>query len=232
MCVERIRSGPSSGFALIEVIGAALLLVAVLAAAMHSSMDAASGDEVVRAGLFVRVDNALARISGDFERGDLDPIPAAGDSVAYQMPVDPDGDGSMLDADGQVQWGTEQDGVAVAGAKVTIRFVADRVLSEPALAFDLNRDGDTTDLFDLGHLERVLPDGSIIPLTGTWILQPNLNHGADIDGDGVADPIFSSDATGLKTIAALDVTLAVELTQQKWIVQRTRKTILCQNDVH
>jgi len=196
------RNAPAdrrAGLTLVEVVGPTLLIAAVLSAAMHAAVDLASGSAVVRAGIFVRVDRALERIAGDLERGDLDPIPAAGDSITI--------------------------------ARTTIRFVTDRTISEAAQGVDLNGDGDRKDRFDLGHLEADRPDGTKEPLTGAWLLQPALNHGGDLDGDGVPDPIFSADTTQSKTTATLDVTVAVKLTETKWIVERKKKTILCGNDV-
>jgi hypothetical protein len=197
-----------AGFTLVEVVGSTLLVTAVLSAAMHASADLASGSEAVRADLFVRVDRALARTAGDLKRGDLGPIPAAGDSISYQVPADCD------------------------GARTTIRLVTDRTISEAAQDFDLNGDGDRNDRFDLGHLELDRPDGTKEPLTGAWLLQPALNHGGDLDGDGVPDPIFSTDTTQPQTTATLDVTVAVKLSDTKWIVERKKKTILCGGDMH
>jgi hypothetical protein len=218
------------GFTLLEAIIAAAIAAAILGAAMHDTLYSAVGTEVVRSNLFVRVDNAIRRIATDFERGELDLPGAAGDTLAYQLPVDPDGDGSFLDASGAIQWGILDNGVPIAGGKATLRFVADDVLDEEALSVDLNGDGDKKDRFDHGHLERVLPDGSIERLTGAWILQPNGNHGADLDNDGLADPIFSLDTSGQKTLANVSLTIAVPLAGRNWMVERVAKTFLCQND--
>jgi hypothetical protein len=88
------------------------------------------------------------------------------------------------------------------------------------------------DTFDYGHLERVLPDGTTLPLTGTVFLQPAGTHGGDVDGDGVADPIFFADTSGARTRTTIDLTAASELNPRNWVVERSRKTILCQNDLH
>jgi hypothetical protein len=230
------------GSTLLEVIVAAVILAAIIATAVHPAIDQAAGTEVVRSSLFVRVDDATQRILGEIEPGEIDTPPATGDSLSWQVPIDPDGDGSCLDADGAIQWGMRKNGVAVAGARATVRFVIDRVLDEAKLAYDLNGDGDQKDRFDQGHLERQAPDGTIERLTGSWLLQPTGNHGGDLDGDGVADPIFAlaqvadpslpPGSAGAKTIASLDLTVAIRLTNRSWVVSQIRRTILCQNDVH
>jgi hypothetical protein len=232
MSAERGRDRRAAGFTLIEAIIAAAIAAAILGALMQKTIDSGVGTEVVRANLFVRVDNAIRRIAGDFERGELDPPAATGDSLAYQLPIDPDGDGSFLDANGAVQWGIVSGGVPLSGGRATLQFVADASVDEALLAVDLNGDGDKKDRFDQGHLERRLPDGTVETLTGPWILQPTGSHGGDLDGDGRADPIFSLDTSSQKTLAHVALTVAIALAGKSWMVERVDKTFLCQNDAH
>jgi hypothetical protein len=220
-----------AGMTVVEMVVAVAIFCSIVATAIHPTIDASAGTEIVRADLFVRVDDALQAVADDIERGDLDPPTAQGDTLAYQVPIDPDGDGSYLDADGAVQFGMKKNGVSVIGQRATFKFVADRVLSEATLKFDLNGDGDLKDKFDQGHLVRVLPDGKTEQISGSWILQPNGNHGGDLDGDGVADPIFSITTGTGRTTATLDVTAAIRLADRAWIVTRTRRRVLCPNDV-
>jgi len=236
---EATRAESSRGVTLIEAIVAAVILTAILTTAIKSTTDQTAATEAVRSSLLVRAELAEQKVLVELEEGLIDSPPATGDSLAWQVPIDPDGDGSFLDAEGAIQWGMVRGGVATSGARATVRFAGDRVLDEKLLAFDLNGDRDKKDLFDQGHLERVGPDGAIDELTGSWILQPVGNHGGDLDGDGVGDPIFAlrdvSDPifgrapTGAKTIATVDLTVAVRLTRANWIASRMRRSVLCQN---
>src|SRR5262249_7843218 len=150
-----------------------------------------AGAASVRSNYFSRVDRALRAIATDFERGRLDPPGATGDSLSYQLPLEPAQDAARDAEPGATGWGIAATGAPVRGGKATLRFVCDAVLEEGSLGVDLNGDGDQRDRFEQGHLEQLLPDGGIEQLTGAWILQPADDHGADLDGDGRLDPLFS-----------------------------------------
>jgi hypothetical protein len=229
MCAERGRSG---GFTLVEALGATVITFTIVAAAIQSAIGAGSGTELIRSSLFVRTDDALRRISDDLERADLDPLPGGGDRVAFELPIDADGNGSFYDAHDALEWGAVVNGKAVLGARTAFQFATDSTVDEATLGCDLNGDGDRLDRFDVGHLERVKPDGSVEPLTGATILQPAGNHGGDLDGDGVADPLFAVDTAGAKSIVTVDLFAATKRSERDWILLRQRKTLLAANDVH
>ena len=147
-----------------------------------------------------------------------------------EQAVDSDGDGSLIGADGRPQWGGRVGGAAVAGARTQARYVLVRTVDEAALATDINRDGDQVDRFDLGRLERVEPDGTLIQMIGGLVAQPNGNWGGDLDGDGVADPLFAVNDVGAIRRARFDLSLAVPIGGGAWVVQRTQRDVVCVND--
>ena len=68
---------------------------------------------------------------------------------------------------------------------------------ESASGDDLNNDGDTVDVFEVGQIRRRIWDATdpTVPpadlgLGPTNILQEQCNWGGDLDGDGFNDPIF------------------------------------------
>ena len=79
---------------------------------------------------------------------------------------------------------------------------------EPSTTFDevhahqdLNRDGDQTDVFDVGQIVRLTwdtaqPNDTLdsLGLGPTNVLQERCHRGSDLDADGFADPLFLWDA--------------------------------------
>lgn len=117
-----------------------------------------------------------------------------GAGLSYQVPVDPEHTGSFLGSSGP-RWGSQVAGGEVEGAYGAVSFVRSIEITEAERKFDLNRDGDQDDTFDLGRI--VLqgwsgnPAESIrINLTPSIILQEKWAYGSDLDGDGFEDPMF------------------------------------------
>jgi len=228
-----VRAEPRSrrGSSLIETTIAMAVLLTILGALLRGALATAGGIDVTAAHIRVQVDAAVDRVVGELEFADLAaPAPDA-TAIACALPIDPDGDGSVLDAAGAVQWGANVGGVPTPGVQVVVRWTFDRVLSEAALALDVNGDGDTLDSFDLGRLERVEADGGVARLTGNWVAQPTGARGGDIDGDGVADPLFSIDASGASRRAIVDATMLFQAGPRAWLFRRSRRSVLCLNDV-
>jgi prepilin-type N-terminal cleavage/methylation domain-containing protein len=149
-----------------------------------------------------------------------------GDRVlSYRLPVDFDADGDVVAETGDIEWGVElphpqgpfhsvaldanqldgdddQDGATDANAfTVTLRFVAVErwEYDERATGIDLNGDHQLDDVFEVGHLEKVIRGGPtatgqvpdlVVTLTPDVVLQRKGADVSDIDEDGIPDPLF------------------------------------------
>jgi len=110
------------------------------------------------------------------------PMDDAGqDWVQFVVPVDPDGDGDVLDGDLNIEFGALREDTApyhfldgsyddpdsVETFTITYRFASAGVYySEPAHSVDRNGDGDTEDVFHLGHIEAVYSTGTALDEDG------------------------------------------------------------------
>lgn len=127
-----------------------------------------------------------------------------GTGFSYRVPVDPDGNvpPNYLDGD-ELRWGAWiRIGPGGALAPSTDGWSA--VVFEPVFEVredetgdDINHDGDTTDVFDVGQIRRrswstADPDVPVfaLGLGPTAVLQEQCAYGSDLDGDGFDDPIF------------------------------------------
>jgi len=118
-------------------------------------------------------------------------IPADGASIVMQVPVDPQGDGVVVDANGAIEWGAPEDTGDVVGSAITYRFVQTGTLRESADGRDYNGNGRMTDSFAVGHVARTTTRGRTTKLGEGAVVQPLGALGGDVDGDGSPDPIFS-----------------------------------------
>ena len=124
-----------------------------------------------------------------------------GAGFSYRVPTDPAGGTDFLDGD-DLQWGETVRGTPTLDGWGAIYFNPVAVFSEPATGEDLNNDGDTLDLYDIGQIRRRTWDtanpgagATDVGLGPTVILQEQCNWGADLDGDGFNDPMFLWDET-------------------------------------
>jgi hypothetical protein len=124
-----------------------------------------------------------------FFRGD-------GTGFSYRVPIDPANDGNYLNG-ADLFWGAEIQGTKNLDGYLALYFEAKMVLDEAETGDDVNRDGDSTDVFDIGQIRRVTWDATDptgptedVGLGPTVILQERCNRGGDLDGDGFDDPIF------------------------------------------
>ncbi|MBL8858945.1 MAG: hypothetical protein JNL28_10600 [Planctomycetes bacterium] len=124
-----------------------------------------------------------------FFRGD-------GAGFSYRVPVDPAGGADYLAA-GNVRWGANVAHVGLEAGWAAVVFVPRFTYEESTLGFDLNADGDTLDVFDIGQLQRRTWDTSDptappseLGLGPTVIVQERCNWGGDLNGDGFDDPMF------------------------------------------
>ena len=149
--------------------------------------------------------------------------------VAFQVPVDPDGTGYLdTDTDGNIlgiRWGvslwdpdTDEYG-ANLGHYGAFRFVAGTaagggpmIFDEGGRDYDLNRDGDDDDVFEIGHILKEYYDSSdyALPyrserLTGDVVVQLQGDPLADfVGGDGIPERMFFRPST-----TSVGVTLVV-----------------------
>ena len=131
-----------------------------------------------------------------------------GDGIKFRVPVDPDGDGSVIDpATGKPDYGATLGGLQGKDWSIVYRFVSlGPRMKEAEVGVDLNVDMDTVDEFDRGYFERVVVDSGLNAVRpprrigARWYL-----HG-DGDNDGIAEPIF---------LRQLDGTIRIDL----WAVQ-------------
>ena len=118
-----------------------------------------------------------------------------GTGFSYRVPVDPSGGDNPLNGN-DLFFGAVVAGVATVDGWVAMVFDARDEYAEAATGDDLNEDGDTTDVFEVGQLRRLTWDATDpgrveeLGLGPTNVLQERCNHGGDLDGDGFADPLF------------------------------------------
>ena len=124
-----------------------------------------------------------------FFRGD-------GTGFSFRVPTDPGGGNDYFDATG-IRWGSEVDGAPNANGWSCLWFQPIRQLTEAQANRDINEDGDTADVFDVGQIQLLRWDSATngggvtrVNLCPPIVLQEVCNYGGDLDADGFADPIF------------------------------------------
>ncbi len=123
-----------------------------------------------------------------FFRGD-------GTGFSYRVPVDPSGGNNPLNGH-DLFFGAVVEGVPTVDGWMAMVFEAREVYEEAPTGDDLNEDGDTADVFDIGQLRRLIWDASDptrvedLGLGPSSVIQERCNLGGDLDGDGFADPLF------------------------------------------
>lgn len=143
-----------SGFTLIEVLCAASISVVVLGAALSVMMQVQKTGSVLEMRAAARMEAeravlAIGRELGQASRSTLGPLPGA--SIRYRVAVDSDGDGTVLDAKGGVEWSAE------------------RVIQRDA--DDANHDG-------IGAEQLVLVNGSEVTVLANGIAPDETGNGA------------------------------------------------------
>ena len=195
------------GFTLIEVMIAVFIMSMVMLTALSALQMA--GRNVAAQTLdnmaYSAVETVVAEVAEDLHYADAAGVTIIDVGNAQvitfrlpKIPVDLDGDGTFLDADGNIEFGYNPRMLPVNG-RVMYEFVKTSDISE-GTRVDLNWDTDTDDAFDVGYMQKKItnPDDAsdeIILKRGNWIVQPKDNWGGDIDGDGDKDPIFVKDGT-------------------------------------
>jgi len=120
-----------------------------------------------------------------------------GTGFSFRVPVDPQGDGSVMKGD-DLEWGAQVPGVGdIASGWKAVYFQPRLEFDEAEFNDDINKDGDRVDVFDIGQLRMVTWDTSDpntpafdVGIGPTAILQEQCNYGSDLDGDEFDDPLF------------------------------------------
>jgi type II secretory pathway pseudopilin PulG len=197
----------SGGFTVIEavVVVAVLGILATMAFSFVGSSTRYIEGESRDVAIGTRSWQAFEAMLRELRTARLVYLSADGAEVRVMVPIDPRGDGSYSDADGNPAWGAVVDvgGTprAVPGAVITWRFTgvhgqaAFEVLDEAADRVDYNRNVNArtglASVYIRGCITRqVTGEQAHSVLEDVVQLQGNIGKG-DIDGDGAADPVFS-----------------------------------------
>lgn len=119
-----------------------------------------------------------------------------GTGLSYRMPTDPAG-GHDFFANGQLQWGATVGQAPLLTGWCALFYVPDGSYDEGVTGIDINHDGDTSDVFDIGQIHRArwntadpASAPNDVPIGPSVVLQERCHYGSDLDGDGFGDPIF------------------------------------------
>jgi len=200
------------GFSLVEImIGSLILLVVVLLAYRLLFTVQESTDRTnITAYLHNRGRTLAEALIREITEARIVSVSAENESIVLQVPVDHDGDGDVLDANGAVEYGFRDPANGQAprlGWTATYTAVVEEDHSEPALKININKDGDKNDVFVSCRLERVVKDAAgvaqdRITLAHDIYLVQNPKD-ADLNGDGTPDPLFKlADAAGTEVASS------------------------------
>jgi len=119
-----------------------------------------------------------------------------GFGFTYRVPVDPSGENNFIDGN-QLRLGADVLGIGpTENGWNALVFVPKNTYDESETDDDLNRDGDTDDVYDIGQIRRLTwahdqpTQVEEIGMGPSNILQERCNWGGDLDGDTFDDPIF------------------------------------------
>jgi type II secretory pathway pseudopilin PulG len=178
-----------------------------------------------------------AFVPGDAPADWVSPLNSGADSISFLVPVDHDGDGDTIDSDLEGEWGairyeqytpgqfldlshTTNPNSSTNRFYTTFSFVQSSTFSESSRNIDMNLDGDTSDTFRIGHIEKSYPSGVCSNAGSThngtsapaWTneIVGNIIIVGDFDNDGSEDPIFA--LTGSRLTITLNVCDVDEVT--------------------
>jgi len=163
------------------------------------------GGEVLWAGIAEPIPQQAAPPANLWDGQALEPTGTVfyrglGTGFSYRVPTDPAGGTNYLDGD-DLLWGETVAGVPTLSGWGVIHFTPVWVFNEATEGQDLNKDGDRTDLFDIGQIRRRTWDtanpgapSTDFGLGPTVMVQEQCNWGGDLDADGFGDPMFLWDA--------------------------------------
>lgn len=132
---------------------------------------------------------ALEDLGPVFYRGD-------GSGFSYRVPVDPSGGTGYVNGN-DLFWGAETPAAGpTLDGWMALYFEPRTSFDEAETGEDLNRDGDSSDVYDVGQIRRLAwsvsqpGDRSDVGLGPSTILQERCAWGSDLDADGFSDPLF------------------------------------------
>lgn len=175
------------GLTLLELALTAVIFAAVLAVAypaFHSANDTIATsnrrDVMERHG-----DRLLGEVRDFLREGRITSTPAANAPPEIRLVRVPSGLSlDEISEVGSIPWDSTEE---------AIRFRTKREIRESEIGEDLNGDGDRADRFAIGVLETEDSRG-VRPITETGEVMLGLpSYAGDLDGDGVADPLFEVD---------------------------------------
>jgi hypothetical protein len=181
------------GFTLIEL-AFAMATGAIVLASVHivtssvssSSVKLVTGLESIRGSL-----EAVVKVRADIARCRVISVAQDGSSITYSLPIVPAEGTSILDEEGEIRWGiSDRKGIRTGGFG-RIEFLPERIRDEQGEDQDLNQDGDKADIFEEGRLRRTTDADDDLGLKRVRLLLVRGDRSADVDGDGLPDPIFS-----------------------------------------
>lgn len=189
------------GLTLIEFVVSLTVLSVLMAVAVAGVLSAGSSEALTERGSRhtknrLQLSTLLRRTLGQAKATALN---VEGDSFTFCLPVT-DAVGAHVDAAGSPLWGISDSQGDHVGGSCTIDFVVQRVLVEAIEERDINDDGDMQDSFDEGVLRRTTDTGEELPMPTPRLVQVTGDHGADVDGDGEDDRIFSLETNGALTL--------------------------------
>lgn len=195
------RPSGEAGFTLLEAIIVAVIFSALVVSIYETVTvgQNASTELTGRAQFESGAREASQRLQREFYRARVVAVdaPPAAPAIAYQLPVDADGDGDTTDASEQIEWGSPEPGDDQAGTQLRIEWRLDRVVSESDDESDYNGDGDRADTFQVGRLFRVSAGGQELPIGPSALAVSAPEPGGDLTGDGTPDPLFAWDGSVL-----------------------------------
>ncbi len=105
-------------------------------------------------------------------------------------------DGDFTGPNGSIQWGVvEEEGprldTPAAPHQAVLRFIAAADVAESAVSFDINGDGDLSDIFQRGSIRLTTTGGRLAEFGRGMILLGKDDPSDDVNGDSAPDPLFS-----------------------------------------
>ena len=223
------------GFTVIELVVALVILVVLLVAvgSVTRSVTQAVGSELIDLDAQEMGESTTNSVGRNLTMARILAVQPGAPSVNFVIPVDVGeddngnltldpgedadddnvldlSDGDFTAPDGTVQWGAVENGgprLDMPGSphQISLQFVADAIIDEDAEGYDLNGDGDLEDIFQRGHILYTTTDGLTEQYGRGAIVLQTANPQADLNNDGIADPLFSiegetftdSDANGV-----------------------------------
>ena len=211
-----------NGHTLLEVVIASAIFVTILALVLTVLLSGQSSftQGTTVASLQSDVTRMMDLLTDDLMHCRIVTPPSSGNNhitITIQEPL------SWTDS-GVISWGADNN----QGWTYTYQFVSSTTYNEAVDNKDYNSDGDKLDIFYVGQIQLVIKNaGGITQKTsyiGDNVLLSGPNMDADLDGDGISDPLFLRlDQTGTE-----DTLLGNRLRVNLWLIKNptTNPTVI------